>query len=95
MPSPDEARTPEDDYVVRLEWVDVDDPCFDTVRVVAAVTGRSVLELPPLNDVVDGDPLRTLALQEPTAGRSISFTYAATSVLVDCGEAIEVRPVAA
>ena len=96
MASPDEAGRPDDadEHLVRVEWVDVDDPCLDIVRSVAAVTGRDALELPPLNDAVGGDAVRTLALGEPTADLRLSFTYAGTSV-VDCGGAIEVRPAAA
>lgn len=98
MASPDGATAPSDGGdrdPVRVEWADVDGPTVDLVEAVASATGRDVLELPPLNDAVDGDALETLVAAGDGASVRISFTYADTSVVVDCGEAIEVRPSAA
>lgn len=95
MASPDEANTPGesgDADPVRVAWADVDTPTVDVVEAVASATGRDVLELPPLNDTLDGDALETLVAGADGNGLRISFTYAETSVVVDCGEAIEVRP---
>lgn len=95
MASPDGASAPGDGGAadpVRVEWMDVDMPTVDLVEAVAAATDRDVLELPPLNDTVDGDALATLVRGDDGASVRLSFTYAGASVVVDCGEAIEVRP---
>lgn len=94
MASPDGPEPPRDADAgtVRFDWVDVDDPCPEIVRAVAAVTGRDVLELPPLYDTVDADAVEALAVAGSTADLRLSFTYAETSVVVEPGEAIEVRP---
>lgn len=98
MSSPDGASAPAgggDSDPVGVEWADVDAPTFDVVEAVASATGRDALELPPLNDAVDGDALETLLGDGDAADLRISFSYADTSVVVDCGEAIVVRPTAA
>lgn len=76
---------------VRLEWADVEVPSIALVEAVAAVTGRNVLELPPLNDALDGDALEAL-LESDADELVITFRYADTTVVVEAGETIAVRP---
>ena len=95
MSSPDGANAPAgggEAAPIRVGWADVESPTFDVVEAVASATGRDALELPPLNAAVDGDALATLVADGDAADLRISFSYAGTSVVVDCGEAIEVRP---
>lgn len=93
MVGPDEPGAPSDvdAGVVRFDWIDVDDSCLEIVRTVAAVTGPDVIELPPLEDVVDADALETLAMEDSASNLRLSFTYAETSVVVGPGDAIGVR----
>lgn len=78
---------------VRVDWDDVERPSFDIVAAVADATDRNLVGLPPLHDTLDGDAVE--ALLRGDADLRLTFTYAGTSVVVDRGESIEVRPVTA
>ena len=80
--------------VVTVDWNDVEEPSIDIVEAVATATDRDLVGLPPLNDTLDGDAVETL-LGDADGDLRLSFTYAGTSVVVDCGKSIEVRPVTA
>lgn len=77
-----EART--DD--VRYDWGLSLPPSLAVVETVAAVTGRSQTELPPLAEVLDTDALDnilTRAVTEADSPVRVSFSYAGTRIEVD------------
>ena len=67
-----------------------DRPTVAVVEAVAAATGRSTGDLPPLQETLDADALNTLLSRQPSAV-TVSFRYAGTVVSVSGNDGVEVR----
>lgn len=69
-------------------------PTNAVVETVAERTGRSVSDLPPIYDVIDGDALNQLlaAARENDATVTVQFTYAGFRVLVTESGAVRLSP---
>lgn len=60
------------------------------IEAVAAVTGRRVTELPPLQNAADADALDALLVDAPE-DVCVSFRYAGVEVTVDADGGLTVR----
>lgn len=85
--SPSVQRT----ETVRHSWEEPFHPSVTIVEAVAAATGRTPTELPPLQQSIDPDALDSLITRGKSAGVAVSFEYADSVVVVEGNGAIEVR----
>lgn len=72
------------DLPVSYDWRSFESPMTAVVEAAAAATGRTVLELPPLQHTVDADSLN--AMVEDSAGTEpteVTFQYAELQITVD------------
>lgn len=64
--------------------LDADEPISaGVVMAVAAVTGRPVESIEPLNEVIDTDALDSIVDPATSDSVRVTFTYAGTTVIVD------------
>lgn len=80
-----------DPHVVRHEWEPPFEPTVAIVEAVAAATGRTPTDLPPLQSCVDPDAIDALISDGENSTVRVSFRYAETVVVVEGNGAIEVR----
>lgn len=87
------TQCPSDDepsgVTVHCDWQTVAQPSVTVVETVAAVTGRRVTELPPLQETTDCSALDTVLPDGPPS-LSVSFSYAGVHVTVDGGGTVTV-----
>ncbi len=76
---------------VSHSWEEPFEPSVTIVEAVAAATGRTATDLPPLQKHVDPDALDTLITRGKSASVTVSFRYAGTVVVVDGDGTIEVQ----
>lgn len=77
--------------MVHHEWEQPFQPSVTIVEAVAAATGRTEMDLPPLQKHIDPDALDAMISREKSSEVTISFRYAGTVVVIDGDGAIEVR----
>lgn len=89
----DESRTADTDadHTVWHAWDQSTPPCVSVVKAVAAATGRTVADLPPLQRSVDVDSLHALLTGEQSDSVTASFRYADTDVRVQGNGIVQVR----
>lgn len=72
-------------------------PSMVVVSTIAAVSGRSFVDLPPLYTAVDPEALETLVAGEESGPDreevEVTFTYADYEISVDSDGEVEVRPI--
>jgi hypothetical protein len=92
------ARTPQDadDLVYEYEWDKTRPASIAVVNAVAEVKETDPLDLPPLQQYLDGDALNaveTWAESENSKGMIVSFLYHGLRVTIGGGETIRLRHV--
>lgn len=88
-PGTDETGLP-----IHSEWHRYEFPGTAIVEAVAATVGRSITDLPPLQEVVAIDALDELLTRKPpeaSENLTVSFTYAGADVAVSRTGSIEVH----
>lgn len=76
---------------VRHEWDQSEHPGVTLVEAVAAATGRTTADLPPLRESVDPDALEAILSREKASSVAISFQYAGTTVQVKGDGTIKIQ----
>ena len=72
------------------DYRDAQSPSTAVVDAVARATGRSPLDLPVIQDVIDTDALDALVTHSTDGTTRISFTYGGVDVVVDSAGGISV-----